>query len=160
LLPQRVRELHDLDRTRTWGGRVAVARGASLPSRIAAAIAGLPPEGPEQRLTVTFEPSGRGEVWSRHFGSALFRSLQYARDGALCERVGPATLVFTPVASSDGLALRLDGFWVLGLPVPRFMHPIVCTFEKDRDGRYEFEVEAHLPLAGLLVRYAGWLEPL
>ena len=27
------------------------------------------------------------------------------------------------------------------------------------NGRYEFEVEAHLPLFGLLVRYKGWLEP-
>jgi hypothetical protein len=36
----------------------------------------------------------------------------------------------------------------------------VRTFESERDGRYSFEVEAHLPLVGLLVRYSGWLLPM
>ena len=48
---------------------------------------------------------------------------------------------------------------MLGIPLPRLLHPTVRTFERERDGRYEFEVEAHLPLFGLLVRYSGWLEP-
>jgi len=31
--------------------------------------------------------------------------------------------------------------------------------EREREGRYEFLVEAALPLLGLIVRYEGWLEP-
>ncbi len=158
-LPPRVRELHDLDCPRTWTGRATVTRGTSLPSRLAAATTGLPPDGPDQVLSVTFEPVGTAEVWSRHFGSAHFRSLQYARGNLLCERVGPVTFIFTPVVSREGLALRLNGFRVLGLPLPGILHPTVHTFERQRAGRYEFEVEAHLPLFGLLVRYAGWLQP-
>jgi hypothetical protein len=46
----------------------------------------------------------------------------------------------------------------LGVPLPRRLHPRVRTLESERDGRYRFEVEAHLPLLGLLVRYTGWLE--
>ena len=137
----------------------ASSAARSLPSRIAAAIAGLPPEGPDQPLVVTFEPVGETEVWSRRFGKALFRSVQYERGGLLHERVGPTTFVFTPVATTEGLALRLDGFRVLGIPLPRPLHPTVRTFEREHHGRYEFEVEARLPLFGLLVRYAGWLEP-
>jgi len=35
-----------------------------------------------------------------------------------------------------------------------------CTRSSvERNGRYHFEVEARLPVFGLLVRYAGWLEP-
>jgi hypothetical protein len=34
----------------------------------------------------------------------------------------------------------------------------VRTFEREQGGRYHFEVEAKLPLFGLLVRYSGWLE--
>jgi hypothetical protein len=158
-LPTRVCQLHDLDGKRVWSGRAGVERGTSLPSRIAAAISGLPPEGPDQPLRVTFEPAGETEIWSRQFGSALFRSIQFRRGGFLHERVGPTTFVFAPLASSEGLALRLDGFRVLGIPLPRLLHPTVRTFERERDGRYEFEVEAHLPLFGLLVRYSGWLEP-
>jgi Domain of unknown function (DUF4166) len=158
VLPARVRELHDLDGVRVWTGRASVERGKSLPSRIAAALTGLPPEGPDQQLSVTFEPVGAGEVWQRQFGGARFHSLQYERGGLLRERVGPTTFVFTALASAEGLALRLDGFRVLGVPLPRLLHPTVHTFERESDGRYQFEVEAHLPLFGLLVRYGGWLE--
>jgi hypothetical protein len=38
------------------------------------------------------------------------------------------------------------------------LHPAVRTLESERDSRYRFEVEATLPLMGLLVRYSGWLE--
>jgi hypothetical protein len=108
---------------------------------------------------VTFEPVGASEHWSRQFGSAPFRSVQYERGGFLFERVGPTTFVFTALASAEGLALRLDGFRVLGVPLPRLLHPAVRTFECECDGRYRFEVEARLPLFGLLVRYHGWLVP-
>jgi hypothetical protein len=158
-LPGRVRELHDLARISVWSGRARVERGRSIPSHIAALLTGLPPEGSDQPLRVTFEPAGTSEVWSRQFGAALFRSVQYERNGCLVERVGPATFVFTALASAEGLALRLDGFRVLGLPLPRVLHPTVRTFECERNGRYEFEVESRLPMFGLLVRYGGWLEP-
>ena len=31
--------------------------------------------------------------------------------------------------------------------MPRLLHPAVRTFESEQDGRYCFEVEAHLPLS-------------
>jgi hypothetical protein len=157
-LPRQVRELHDLAGLCIWEGRARVERGRSLAARIAAALTSLPPEGDDCRLRVTFRAVAEGEIWARQFGPALFRSVQYERDGLLRERVGPVTFVFTPLASEDGLALRLDGFRLLGVPLPRVLHPSVRTFEHERDGRYCFEVEAHLPLSGLLIRYGGWLQ--
>ena len=157
-LPKAVRELHDFTGVTIWDGRADVERGRSLAARIAAALTSLPPEGDDQPLRVTFHAIGEREIWGRQFGSALFRSVQYASGGLLYERVGPTTFVFTPLASEEGLALRLDGFRVLGLPLPRALHPVVRTFEREQGGRYHFEVEAHLPLFGLLIRYAGWLE--
>ena len=157
-LPARVRELHDIAGVSVRVGMADVERGRSLVSRIAALVSGLPPEGRNQTLRVTFTPVGAREDWSRQFGSATFRSVQYEHGGLLCERVGVTTFVFTPIASAQGLALRLDGFRLLGVPLPRLLHPSVRTFECERDGRYHFEVEARLPLFGLLVRYSGWLE--
>jgi len=157
LLPRRVRELHDLEAASQWAGMANVERGRSRLSRLAAWIAGLPPEGRDQALCVTFEPVGANEIWKRRFGKMGFRSVQYERRGFLCERAGPATFVFTPVASANGLALRLDGFRLLGLPLPHLLHPSVRTWECEREGRYQFEVEARLPLAGLIIRYGGWL---
>ncbi|MBO0739892.1 MAG: DUF4166 domain-containing protein [Hyphomicrobiaceae bacterium] len=157
VLPARVRELHDLHAASQWAGMANVERGRSRLSRLAAWIAGLPPEARDQALCVTFEPVGANEVWTRRFGEMRFRSVQYERAGFLCERAGPAMFVFTPVVTGHGLALRLDGFRLLGLPLPRLLHPSVRTWECEREGRYQFSVEVRLPLAGLIIRYAGWL---
>src|SRR5215831_9425916 len=123
VLPTPVRELHELELASQWVGMAHVERGRSRLSRLAAWIAGLPPDGRDQALCVTFEPVGAREIWTRRFGEVRFRSVQYERNGFLCERTGPTTFVFTPVASGNGLALRLDGFRLLGLPLPRLVHP-------------------------------------
>jgi hypothetical protein len=156
-LPQPVRELHDFTGVSIWDGRADVERGRSLAARIAATLTSLPPEGDDQPLRVTFHAVGEREIWGRQFDRPC-SGRQYASGGLLYERVGPTTFVFTPLASEEGLALRLDGFRVLGVPLPRALHPVVRTFEREQGGRYHFEVEAHLPLFGLLIRYAGWLE--
>ena len=157
-LPARVRELHDLAGVSVWQGRAKVERGRSLVARIAATLSSLPPEGDDQPLRVTFAAVGDKEIWARQFGKALFRSVQYERGGLLRERVAVSTFVFAATATANGLSLRLDGFRLLGVPMPPMLHPAVDTFESERDGRYQFEVEAHLPLFGLLIRYSGWLE--
>ena len=157
-LPRRVRELHDLTGTSVWIGHADVERGRSLPSRVVATLFGLPPAGRDQALRVTFEPVGGKEIWSRSFGNAVFRSVQYERGGLLNERVGASTFGLALDTSADGMALKLKGVRLLGVPLPRFMSPSVCTFESERDGRYHFEVEAALPLLGRIVRYTGGLE--
>lgn len=157
-LPPRVRALHDVRETQVWVGRADVERGRSLLSRTIATLFGLPPAGRDQALEVTFTPDGGTELWLRRFGDAVFRSLQYERRDLLRERVGPSTFVFALDVSADGLALRLRGVRLLGVPLPSFLAPSVRTFESERDGRYSFEVEASLPLLGRIVRYEGWLE--
>lgn len=157
-LPARVRELHDVTDRSIWAGRADVERGRSLPSRIMATLFGLPPAGRDQALRVTFQVVGEREIWSRSFGTAVFRSLQYESGGLLNERVGPSTFVFALDVSADGMALKLKQVRFLGVPLPRFLAPSVFTFESERAGRYRFEVEASLPLLGRIVRYAGWLE--
>jgi hypothetical protein len=157
-LPARVRELHDVTAPSVWVGRADVERGRSPVSRLAATLFRLPPAGRDQPLSVTFEPEQGREIWTRRFGSANFPSVQYERGGTLRERVGPSTFVFDLDASPDGLGLVLRGVRFLGIPLPRALQPGVRTYESQREGRYRFEVEASLPLFGLLVRYSGWLE--
>ena len=157
-LPARVRELHDLDRISVWEGRAQVERGRSLVTRMAAWLASLPPQGNDLPLRVTFAAVGDKEIWARQFGKALFRSVQHERGGLLHERVAFATFVSQPppppmVCRSGSTASASSASRCRGCCTPA-----VDTFESERDGRYQFEVEAHLPLFGLLVRYAGWLE--
>lgn len=157
-LPPRVRELHDVTATSRWVGRADVERGRGSAARLIATVLGLPPDGRDQALSVTFEPNDGGEIWTRAFGASVFRSVQDERGGLLRERAGPVTFLFALQASGEGLVLILRGVRVFGMPLPRFAHPRVRTFESERDGRYRFEVEGSLPLVGLIVRYAGWLE--
>ena len=125
LLPARVRDLHDVTGTSVWTGTADVERGRSLPARMLATLFGLPPAGRDQPLRVTFRADGEREVWSRSFGSAVFRSVQYEHGGLLRERVGPSTFVFALDVSADGMALKLEGVRVLGVPLPRFLAPAV-----------------------------------
>ena len=157
-LPLRVRELHDVAAVSRWVARADVERGRGPAARLIATVLALPPDGRDQPLSVTFEPVDGREIWTRRFGVSVFRSVQYERGGLLRERAGPVTFLFAPEASGEGLALNLRGVRFLGVPLPRFAHPSVRTFESERDGRYSFDVEGSLPLVGLIVRYAGWLE--
>lgn len=158
VLPARVRELHDLTGASVWTGGADVERGRSLAARMVATLFGLPPAGRDQALRVTFEPVDGKEIWLRAFDNGTFRSVQYERGGLLCERVGPSTFVFALATAANGMALELRGVRFLGVPLPRFLAPSVRTFESEREGRYQFEVEASLPLLGRIVRYEGWLE--
>jgi hypothetical protein len=158
MLPARVRELHDLSAPATWHGRADVERGPSWVARAMATLLSFPAPGRDQPLSVSFTPDAGREIWTRRFGETVFPSLQYAQGDRLFERVGPSSLVFALDVSPDGLSLILSGVRFLGIPLPRMLHPDVRTLESERDGRYRFEVEATLPLIGLLVRYSGWLE--
>jgi hypothetical protein len=158
LLPARVRELHDLTATSAWSGRADVERGASWASRLVAALSGLPPAGQDQPLRVIFEVDGDHERWLRTFGPRTFPSIQFDQNGLLVERMGPVAVTFALAASAEGLALGVLRIRFLGLPIPALFFPRVRTFESERGGRYCFEIDTHLPVFGLLIRYAGWLE--
>ena len=156
-LPPQVRMLHDVGARSVWRGEADVVRGASPMARMVASAFGLPPSGPAQALTVTFEPVDGREVWTRSFGVRKFVSTQWDDNGMLCERVGLSVLRMRPVVTNDGLSLEQISATLLGLPVPGFLAPVIATRETDRDGRYRFEVEASTAAFGLLVGYRGWL---
>ena len=151
-------ELHDLADRATWRGEADVDRGTGVLTRLAGWITALPPAGRNLPLEVTFEAVDGEEIWSRRFGASLFRTRQFMRAGTLCERAGPVTFVFRPTVENGALLLSLAGLRVLGLPVPRLLHPAITTREDQApDGAYRFAVESRLPLLGLLVAYRGWL---
>lgn len=169
-LPVMVRALHDVREKSTWTGRADVERGTSILCRVLAVLAGLPPTGEDQPLTVTFTPDNGAEVWHRAFGTTVFRTRQSAggqspgNTSVILETAGPPLLDLVrlhlkPYASADGLSLDLIAMRIIGIPVPRFLVPSVVTREYELDGRYRFEVEAEIKAWGRLVHYSGWLVP-
>jgi hypothetical protein len=158
-LPETVRALHDVERRRHWVGNADVTRGRSPVARALAALFSLPPEGRDQRLRVTFDPHGRAERWLRDFPTGTFRSTQSQGEGVMVERVGPVRFAFALDTREGDLRLKLKSLHIMGLPVPRRLHPAIETREFEEGGRYHFDVASYLPWGPLLVRYSGWLEP-
>lgn len=158
-LPLRLRELHGFEQGATWRGRAQITRGASLLSRLAGAVAGLPPAGQDVPTSVRFARTHGGETWARDFGSYVMRSRLWARSGLLCERLGPMELGFALSVCNDAIHWRVQRARLLGLlPLPAAWFRGVQCREYEETGRYAFLVEAGMPLLGPLVRYQGWLE--
>lgn len=163
-LPDVLRTLHGTHGALRYAGEVTVTRGGGVLSRLCARMAGLPPAMADAPLTVDFVTGPRGEIWLRSFGapSRVFRmrSRIWHRDGQLRERMGPLQLRFALHSFDGTIYWNVVGAWLLGvLPLPmRLFRDIRCN-ERARDGRYLFEVEAVLPLAGPVMRYSGWLQP-
>jgi hypothetical protein len=159
-LPDSVRALHSIRGRGQYEGRVSIERGRNLLSRLCGAIAGLPPAMADAPLRVEFSADARGETWRRNFGGRPMTSRLKCRNGLLCERLGPVQLRFLLHTADGAIYWNLAGVRLLGLlPLPvALFGPVQCR-EREHAGRYEFRVEAALPLLGPLIRYEGWLEP-
>jgi hypothetical protein len=55
------------------------------------------------------------------------------------------------------LTLVLRHWRAFGVPLPLWLCPRSDAYEASVDGRFRFHVAISLPLAGLIVRYEGWL---
>jgi hypothetical protein len=156
-LPRAVRRLHDIGRDAGAAGEGRVERGKGLLARAVGAVMRFPPEG-VWPLHVSFSERGGVETWTRDFGGHRFYSTLSARGGGIVERFGPVRFVFGIPVGAEGLEMRLRGWSVFRIPLPRFLGPRISAREwEDEEGRFRFEVRAALPLVGGIVRYAGWL---
>jgi hypothetical protein len=155
-LGPRVRKLHHDAGTRRYAGEVEVERGHHPLATLCAWATRLPPAG-RGPIEVEIAADAAGERWSRHVGAHVMRSRLWARGGLLHERLGAVTFVFRLAAHGGAIEWTAVRASALGLPLPARWFAAVGAREADRDGRYTFEVTASLPIAGLLVRYRGWL---
>lgn len=165
-MPEPIRALHGSLAVQTFRGEARVERGHGLVVRLVAALFRLPAAIESGPVRVTIQPDGRGgERWRRRFGHRAFSSrLSLAPDGEdrgrLYERFGPFSMALSVAAHDRGLAMAVTG-WRLGpIPLPRCLRPTTQASERhDAQDRFLFDVALFLPLAGLLVRYTGWLLP-
>ena len=157
ILPPAVQRLHDYHDEITYSGECDVIRGDNPFCRFVATILSLPPNGQNHPLKVHFKREGGAEHWTRYFGDQRFYSKQWDQDGILFEKINITTLAFEIDVSDQALNLVLKQVYVLGLPVGWLFKPRVIACECERDGNFIVNVEVHLPVFGLLVKYDGWL---
>ncbi|UVK39593.1 DUF4166 domain-containing protein [Mesorhizobium sp. AR10] len=160
-LPEEIRAMHD--HARAAQGRASVERGRNILGRLMGWLVGFPKASADVPVRVRFEADRDGETWTRAFGEHSFSSRQFEGQGRserlLCERFGPLVFAMALVAEERRLALVLRRWSILGLPLPMWLCPRSNSFEAVEDGRFRFHVEISHPLAGMIVRYRGWLEP-
>jgi hypothetical protein len=158
-LPLPVQRVHEDRGETSLAGRCRVDRGRGALSSLVCALTSLPRAGDDVpvRVTIRRRDDG-GETWHREFAGKPMVSSLRERDGCLEERLGPATFRFALDADRERITWRLVGVRALGLPLPLALFSGVRASESTEEGRYRFEVEACLPVVGLLVRYRGTLD--
>ena len=156
-LPPLVRALHTREGAERSHGQVSVTRGHGALSRLCAWATRLPPEG-EGAIAVEIVAHDGVERWTRTVAGHDMRSRLWDGDGLLCERLGLVTFGFRLGVENGAIVWRVVRVSVFGVRLPKAWFEGVAAHESQRDGRYQFHVSAALPLAGLLVRYEGWLD--
>jgi hypothetical protein len=164
VLPPSVRRLHLREGAAEYRGEVVVDRGLHPLARLCAWATRLPPAGAgPARVTITAS-AGR-EAWVRYIGGRAMPSQLWAGHGAmaglLCERLGAVLFGFAMREEHAQIVWRVAKVRVFGLlPLPaHWFDGVEARESADAAGRYRFDVRAALPVAGLLVHYRGWLEP-
>ncbi len=157
--PAPVRALHERPLPHRFEGQAQVCVARGVLARLAARIAGLPRHEGRVAVAVTIERTDAGERWARHFPPAPFVSRLWARDGLLCERIGPSEIRFRLHADGDGIVWEPVGLRMFGwIRLPGFLLRGVTAREgMDAQGRYRFEAGAVFPVIGRLAAYEGWL---
>jgi hypothetical protein len=162
-LPEPLRRMHEPGGGLAAEGRATVERGRGPLVRLVALAFSFPAAGRDLPVRVTFTPTAAGEHWRRDLGDGRFASLQAEGRGRsahlLAERFGPFEFGLALVLDGNRLRLIPRRWTAFGLPMPRWLMPGGDSFETVKDGRFRFHVEIRLPLAGLVVRYRGWLAP-
>ncbi|MBV9704043.1 MAG: DUF4166 domain-containing protein [Methylobacteriaceae bacterium] len=161
-LPAPIRALHSPVDVAEYIGEADVEGPSNGPARWIAAMIGFPAPGKSLPVRVEIRAGKRGEIWQRKFGTIRFRShlSQHAKSDGLTERFGPFAIVLALSASDAGIDMKVTGWHMGPLPLPRGLAPwTIATERAAPDGRFCFDIEIGLPLVGRLVRYRGWLVP-
>ncbi|MBL8266843.1 DUF4166 domain-containing protein [Steroidobacter sp.] len=149
--------IHDARASKLYVGRCDIRGGDTSLARIAARFAGLPLARNDVPLEVTIGVTGNSETWLRKFGTQQLQSRLTDRNRYLQERLGPMVLAFALTAERERIVWTLRRARLAWLPIP-VTWLLKCTAtEVIQDGRYSFDVSAHVRGIGLIVHYQGWL---
>jgi hypothetical protein len=156
-LPAAVQRFHRLAGRQVLRGEVRIDAPASLAARLVAACLGLPRQAQQGSLRFELDGGPEQETWTRRFPGQTMASRLYLVGGQLTEQLGPARLGFDLHEVDGRLEMRLAHLRVLGLPCPRLLMPRVTAHEAGEGDHLLFNVEAVLPIIGLVAGYRGHL---
>jgi len=160
-LPTSIRALHETSGRSVWRGQASVEGAANPVAGLVARVFGFPKTGQGVPVEVRIDADRDCSVWRREIAGSRFQSrLSSPKPGGrVVESFGPCAFDLTLTPEDGRLVYTVQGWRLLGVPMPKRWAPTTVTHEKeDAEGRFAFDVEIGLPIAGRMVRYRGWLE--
>lgn len=152
-----LRSIHDARTTKLYVGRCDIRGGDGWLAWAIARIAGLPLARMDVPIEVTIDSHAATERWVRKFGAHRMQSRLTVRNQRLEERLGPIVLAFALAAEQERIVWSLHSARLAFLPLPLTWLLKCAATEAIEDGRYGFDVSAHVRGIGLIVHYRGWL---
>lgn len=153
-----LQRIHDARTTKRYVGRCDIRGGGSWAAKAIARMAHLPVTGSDVPVEVTIHRAERTEQWTRMFGAHRMQSSLQEHNRRLQERLGPLLLTFELAAEEERIVWSLRSVRLVLLPLPMtWLLTCAATEAIDDDGRYGFDVSAHMWGIGLIVHYKGWL---
>jgi hypothetical protein len=138
-------------------GQVETQAPASWPARALALCLGSPRHASTGPIRFELDARPDAETWTRHFPKRTMTSHLHLVSGSIVERLGPVRLSFDLQEHEGRLHMHLQRLHVLGIPCPAFLMPRVVAEETGVGDRLQFNVQAALPLVGVVAGYRGYL---
>ncbi|RYX96568.1 MAG: DUF4166 domain-containing protein [Comamonadaceae bacterium] len=166
-LAEPVRRFHRLAGRHVLHGWVETGAPSTFPARVLAWCLGTPRRATSGVLKFELDVRPDTESWTRVFPAPAqtMRSRMTQDGGFIVEKLGAATLWFALAEDCGRLDMRLARMRFAGLPCPGWLLPRVIATESaasdasgaDDAGNLHFQIEAALPLAGVVASYRGHL---
>ncbi|MBG9389173.1 DUF4166 domain-containing protein [Caenimonas aquaedulcis] len=152
-----VRAFHRLSGRHVLTGEVRTHAPQTWLARLLAWGLGTPTTDGGGAIRFELDATPRAETWTRHFPAKTMTSTLRASGNSVVEHLGVSRLTFHLHEQDTRLEMRLVRLRFLGLPCPRWLMPDIVAVESGEGSRFQFEVQARVPIAGLVARYAGHL---
>ena len=158
-LPEALRRFHDRPGGGRAYGKLQIQRASGLLRNALASILGLPRTGMDVPVRLVVRIDGDRERWERYLQGRCLVTVQWASGDLVLESLGPFTYSSELVVQGSCLRNEFRRAWVMGLPLPRWLAPLIEGAVEAGDDGWHLAVRIGAPILGELVRYEGWVEP-
>jgi hypothetical protein len=152
-----LKRIHNGRSVLRYSGYCDIESNGTALARFIACVAGLPSRGVNVATTVTMNCRDGSEEWTRAFGSHRMRSSLRCHRGRLRERLGLVVFTFDLISSANRIDWHLVSARLWPIPIPVTFLIKCGASETAVEGRYTFDVKAHVLGVGMIVHYKGWL---
>jgi hypothetical protein len=152
-----IQRFHRLSGEHTLHGWVTTQAPASIAAKLLARLIGTPLKATTGPIRFHLDAHPDREVWRRHFPTQTMESTLRLCDQHIEEHLGPSRLKFVLLESRGSLVMGLDSLRFLGIPCPGWLLPKIVAHESGDDTTLHFNVQATLPIIGVVASYTGHL---